>query len=393
MKCGGNNSNESCRTLDAAPIIDSMNEKTDEQNSFNETNPGAISEMKNESERMREPMEGVLIIDKPARLTSHDVVARVRRILRTKRVGHTGALDPFATGVLVILVGRATRLAQFLSGDEKEYLATVRFGYATTTGDLTGAPKNPNSEIERSEIRIPQSAMENALRELTGEIEQTPPMYSAKKIGGRKLYELARKGIEIERQPVKVFIREFVAVPPLQSDARQSSNEAKRSSNDGATVSPPLRHNSEGTCDMDARVICSAGVYVRTLAEDLGAKLGVGAHLAALRRTRAGSFGIERATTLEDLERAAAAGSLGSIILPMNEAVASLPFLHLTDGDARRVRNGAAIGVGELFETLEDGARVRLLDGRGALLGVGEYDAARRRVQPRVLLVAPEETT
>src|ERR1700730_12138955 len=160
-------------------------------------------------------MDGVLTIDKPAGLTSHDVVARVRRIIGERRVGHTGTLDPFATGVLVVLVGRATRLAQFLSVAEKEYEAVIRLGYATDTGDLTGARisgseegfRKPNPCAWTSEV------IESALSSLRGEIDQVPPMYSAKKHQGRKLYELARRGEEITRVPVRVSIREFETLP------------------------------------------------------------------------------------------------------------------------------------------------------------------------------------
>src|SRR5882724_10648652 len=155
-------------------------------------------------------MDGCFIIDKPVGLTSHDVVARVRKIVSERRVGHTGTLDPFATGVLVVLIGRATRLAQFLSGAEKEYEAVIRLGFATDTGDATGqrleakrftAETQRHTELHREEI-------ESALASLRGEIEQTPPMYSAKKVAGRKLYELARRGEHIERKPVCVNVGE-----------------------------------------------------------------------------------------------------------------------------------------------------------------------------------------
>src|SRR5688572_26958724 len=149
-------------------------------------------------------MDGILIIDKPAGLTSHDVVARLRRILKTKRIGHTGTLDPFATGVLVMLVNRATRLAQFLDKDRKEYEAIVRFGFETDTGDRTGRQKAKGERQNFSDEEF-----ENALKDFHGEIAQMPPMYSAKKVDGKKLYELARKGIEIERQPVAVTIYEL----------------------------------------------------------------------------------------------------------------------------------------------------------------------------------------
>src|SRR5437868_3599633 len=160
-------------------------------------------------------MDGLLIIDKPEGLTSHDVVARVRRTLKLKRVGHTGTLDPFATGVLVVLVGRATRLAQFLSGAEREDEAVMRFGYATETGDLTGKRIETQGAQNIADKTVPtfgERAIEEALHSLKGEIEQVPPMYSAKKVQGRKLYELARRGIEIERQTVKVTVHELEAL-------------------------------------------------------------------------------------------------------------------------------------------------------------------------------------
>src|SRR6266511_4832061 len=162
-------------------------------------------------------MDGVLIIDKPPGLTSHDVVAQVRHILHERRVGHTGTLDPFATGVLVTLIGRATRLAQFLSGLEKEYEAVIRLGYATDTGDITGKPVRKSEEESipegeptgNREQSWSKEEIEAALKSLRGEIEQVPPMNSAKKQGGRKLYELARRGEEVERKPVRVCIYEL----------------------------------------------------------------------------------------------------------------------------------------------------------------------------------------
>src|SRR5215210_545103 len=159
-------------------------------------------------------MDRLLIIDKPAGWTSHDVVARARRLLREKRVGHTGTLDPFATGVLVLLVGRATRLAQFLSGAEKEYEATVRIGYSTDTGDLTGERREPPGlgEAALDCAALSPERLEAAVAPLRGDIEQVPPMYSAKKVGGKKLYELARRGEEIERKAVPVRVSEFEIV-------------------------------------------------------------------------------------------------------------------------------------------------------------------------------------
>src|SRR5947207_10331022 len=208
-------------------------------------------------------MDGIIIVDKPAGWTSHDVVARARRVLKEKRVGHTGTLDPFATGVLVLLVGRATRLAQFLAGAEKEYEATIRLGYSTTTGDLTGERRGDvNNADGMNEVAgvcadIERARVEAALAHLRGEIEQVPPMYSAKKVGGKKLYELARQGREIEREAVRVRVEVFEIV-----------------ADEGGGF---LRRNEDGTCDMRARVVCSAGTYVRALAESLGERLGAGA--------------------------------------------------------------------------------------------------------------------
>ncbi len=156
-------------------------------------------------------MDGILIIDKPEGWTSHDVVARARRVLREKRVGHTGTLDPFATGVLVLLVGRATRLAQFLAGAEKEYEATIRLGFATDTGDLTGARRAGRGDVSDC-ATLKLEELEAALAPLRGEIEQVPPMYSAKKVAGKKLYELARRGEEVERKAVPVRVSEFEIV-------------------------------------------------------------------------------------------------------------------------------------------------------------------------------------
>ena len=175
----------------------------------------AIANLEFKIQNLKLQMDGVAIIDKPAGMTSHDVVARVRRILGVRRVGHTGTLDPFATGVLVLLVGRATRLAQFLSGADKEYEAVIRFGYATDTGDATGEPRQTpliSGPLEDCAATLGDREINAALRSLRGEIEQVPPMYSAKKVKGKKLYEFARRGEEIERSPVRVIVHEFESV-------------------------------------------------------------------------------------------------------------------------------------------------------------------------------------
>ncbi len=354
-------------------------------------------------------MDGILIIDKPAGLTSHDVVARARRALKEKRVGHTGTLDPFATGVLVLLVGRATRLAQFLSGADKEYEAVVRFGFATDTGDATGIRKSrvqsprPNVQSQesgisgqeseaqslsresearslKSEFQNPESEdgslesefvgpfvwtsdeIEAALEGLRGEIEQVPPMYSAKKVQGRKLYEMARRGIEIERRATPVIIH--------QLEARPIGDEL-------------LKRNDDGTCDMAVRVVCSAGTYVRVLAEEIGARLGAGAHLASLRRTRAGAFGIKEAIRLDELQESSPA----DVLLPPDAALSAMPFVHLTEAEVKRASQGAALHLeAPDAKNLPDGAMVRLRDESGSLIAVGVYEAERRRLRPRVVI-------
>jgi tRNA pseudouridine55 synthase len=313
-------------------------------------------------------MDGILVIDKPAGLTSHDVVARVRRALKQKRVGHTGTLDPFATGVLVALVGRATRLAQFLSNAEKEYEATVRFGYATDTGDVTGQPKeevgSPKSGTWSRKLWT-SAEIEAALSGLRGAREQVPPMYSAKKVQGRKLYELARRGLEIERAAVPITIYQLEAIR-IEDDAL-------------------LRQNEDGTCHLSIRVVCSAGTYVRVLAEEIGARLGTGAHLTSLRRTRAGSFSIAAAIRPDELQEREA----GDILLPPDAALSFMPFVHLTDGEAQRACQGVAVQFApDAATNLGDGAFVRLRDERGSLMAVGVYDAEARSLRPRVVIAA-----
>src|SRR5258708_20797458 len=312
-------------------------------------------------------MDGVLIIDKPAGMTSHDVVARVRKITGHRRVGHTGTLDPFATGVLVVLVGRATRLAQFLSGGEKEYEAVIRLGYATDTGDVTGQPvTNFTTETQRhTEIR--REEIESALASLRGEIEQTPPMFSAKKIGGRRLYELARRGEEVERPTVLVTISEFAAI-----------------AQDGAGP----REDSDGTQDLRVRVVCSAGTYIRTLAEDFGKQLGVGPHVAELRRTRAGEFEIGDAITLDSLKQLAQSGSVAEAFLSPDAALSSLPAVDLGEAAARRVGQGIDYQVEEPESPpWPNGQRVRLRNAFGQLIAVGIYDAERKTLHPQVVIV------
>jgi tRNA pseudouridine55 synthase len=306
-------------------------------------------------------MDGLLVIDKPVELTSHDVVARVRHILQERRIGHTGTLDPFATGVLVLVLGKATRLAQFLSGDDKEYDAIIRLGYATDTGDRTGT--RIDSPTNSGTGTFGEQEFETALASQRGWIDQVPPMFSAKKRGGRRLYEMARRGETVDREPVRVCIHEFTAIK-----------------SDGELI----KDNLDGTFDLRAHVACSSGTYVRTLAEDFGRRLSVGAHLAELRRTRVGDFTIENAVTLDDLKTSFAEEALGSVIVPPGAALSKLPFVHLSAEDVRNVSHGREVRIAG--SDWVDGANVKMCDAQERLIGIGRYDAAAQTLHPHVVL-------
>src|SRR4029079_17721293 len=299
-------------------------------------------------------MNGLLVIDKPAGLTSHDVVDRVRHILHERRVGHTGTLDPFATGVLLVLLGRATRLAQFLSGVDKEYEAIIRLGYPTDTGDRTGNPI-PGPTVKRNAWT--ETEIEAALQSLRGDIDQVPPMYSAKKVEGKKLYELARRGENVERQPIHVHIYEFAAMRP---------------------AGQLIKDNLDGTFDFHTRVSCSSGTYVRTLAEDFGKRLYVGTHLAELRRTRVGDFSVDQAITLDELKIHFGEESIGEVLLPPGTALSWLPSLHLSGEDVRRANHGRELKA--LERDWADGDSVRIYDAGEELIAIGRYDANARSV-------------
>jgi tRNA pseudouridine55 synthase len=305
-------------------------------------------------------MDGVLVIDKASGMTSHDVVARARHILHERRIGHSGTLDPFASGVLVILLGKATRLSQFLTGVDKEYEAIIRLGYSTDTGDRTGTRlPGPAAEVRH----WTEQEIEAALQSLRGEIDQVPPMYSAKKVDGKKLYELARRGETVDRKPVRVCIYEFAAIRP-----------------EGQLI----KDNLDGTFDFHARVSCSSGTYVRTLAEDFGKRLYVGAHLAELRRTRVGNLTIDQAITLEHLKIHFGEESIGTVLLPTGAGISWLPSLHLSGEDVRRASHGREVKVAET--EWADGDNVRMYDAGEELIAIGRYDASAQSVHPHVVL-------
>ncbi|MEK6287507.1 MAG: tRNA pseudouridine(55) synthase TruB [Acidobacteriota bacterium] len=307
-------------------------------------------------------MLGALIIDKPEGLTSHDVVARVRRIAGTRRVGHAGTLDPFATGVLVCCLGPATRLVQFLVGLDKEYIATVRIGYATDTQDGTGkqiTPLRSSNELSLEELR-------RVLDQFTGPQSQMPPMFSAKKVAGERLYRAARAGREVVREPVSIIVHSMKLIEDDDS---------------------ALTANQDGTRDFCMLVRCSSGTYVRTLAHDIGERVGVGAHLVKLRRTEAGHFRLADASTLDDLERMTREDLSNALISP-SDMLSHLPLLRLDDEQANQVTNGRALSLpeDEAVVALRGGLSVRLCDRAGALLAVGDYDSRFNLVKPRVVL-------
>jgi tRNA pseudouridine55 synthase len=309
-------------------------------------------------------MDGVLIIDKPAGPTSHDVVARIRRSTRLERVGHTGTLDPMATGVLPLVLGRATRLARFLSSAEKEYEATVRLGQDTDTDDATGrlldeaaGASGGGTPGAVSIVTVSETDLRVALGSLVGTYLQAPPAFSAKKIGGIRAYTLARGGEAVEPRPVEVTAHtlELLAF-------------------DGMSVR--------------LVVVCSAGFYVRSLARDLGRRLGTGAHLAALRPVRSGQFGCDRAVPLDVAEQE----GLDALrrVIPMNEALRHLPAVVLTEQGVGRAAHGNEISAADLTgpcAAATPALPVRLLAPSGALVAVAETGSQPDLLHPAVVVV------
>ena len=260
---------------------------------------------------------GILIVDKPAGWTSQDVVSKLRGVFHEKRVGHGGTLDPMATGVLPIFLGRATRAVPFFEHADKVYEAVLRLGLVTDTQDITGRT------LEEHPVDIANEQLEAVLASFRGEILQIPPMYSAIKVNGQKLYALARKGKEIEREPRPVTIYELEA-----SGIRHQAS--------GDAVNCQL---SIVNCQL--RIHCSKGTYVRTLCHDIGAALGCGGCMAALRRTRAGRYGIEQAHSLEEI---LAASDPDRLLLPVDSLFDDRPALTVNASAERKLRNGAVVG-------------------------------------------------
>lgn len=253
-------------------------------------------------------MNGIILIDKPQDWTSHDVVAKLRGILRERRIGHSGTLDPLATGLLVVFVGRATRAVEFAEADSKEYIAGLRLGLSTDTQDISG-----NVIAECSDLPD-EGAVRRAVNSFIGDIEQIPPMYSAIKIGGKKLYELARKGQSVERAPRKI------TVSSIEIIGRESG-------------------------DYLLKIACSKGTYVRTLCNDIGASLGCGACMSSLRRISAGAFSVESAHSIDEVENAANEGQLVDIMLPVDTLFSALPELKVPESTANCLKTGNIIKI------------------------------------------------
>ena len=276
-------------------------------------------------------MNGILLIDKPSGWTSSDVVAKLRGVLHERRIGHSGTLDPMATGLLVVFVGRATRAVQYAEGDGKRYLALLRPGLTTDTQDVTGTVlRESNSTVTEERLRA-------ALAAFRGEQEQLPPMYSAIKVGGKKLYEIARRGGEVERKPRKITISRLELLG---------------------------REGEDWLLD----VSCSKGTYIRTLCHDIGESLGCGACLSALRRTEAGRFRIEDAHSIDEVQRAADEGRAEGLLLPLDSLFADCPALTADAALERAVRCG---NPGRL--DAPDG-RFRLYGRDGAFLALGRVE-------------------
>ena len=288
-------------------------------------------------------MNGVILIDKPQGFTSFDVIAVVRRLTGQRKTGHTGTLDSNATGVLPVLLGSATKAQDLISNHDKSYTADFKLGLRTDTLDIWG------SVIETREASVTKEAVQQALEAFRGEISQVPPMYSALKKDGKRLYDLARQGIEIEREPRKI------TVYSLTLDAFDEEKQ-------------------EGTLT----VSCSKGTYIRTLTDDLGRALGTGAVMTALRRTEACGYTIGECVTLDKLRELSEEGKLGSVIRSVESLFSDEEELTVSDAQAKRFQNGGALALDRTAlcsRTYCDGQRFRVKTRDGIFIGLGKADA------------------
>lgn len=281
-------------------------------------------------------MNGIILIDKPQGWTSHDVVGKLRGILHERRIGHSGTLDPLATGLLVVFVGRATRAVEFAEADRKEYIAGLRLGISTDTQDITGRIINEGTDLPD------EMQLRKALERFKGELEQIPPMYSAVKVGGKKLYELARKGESIERKP------RHITVFGLETAGREDN-------------------------DYILNVVCSKGTYIRTLCHDIGTALGCGGCMSSLRRTKSGVFSVEDAYTITEVQDAADRGEADKLLLPADTLFAGYPELRADAASEKLLRNGCIVNA-----SAPDG-RFRVYSERGEFLLLGDVKNGRMK--------------
>ncbi|MDD5435590.1 MAG: tRNA pseudouridine(55) synthase TruB [Nitrospira sp.] len=283
-------------------------------------------------------MDGLLIINKPKGCTSHDVVAKLRRILSIKKIGHTGTLDPDATGVLCVCIGKATRYARYLPENEKEYRAVMKLGEVTDTQDASGKVIK-----ETKGFSISAEQVLEAFKKFTGTIKQIPPMFSAVKVGGTPLYKMARKGQEVYREPREIQVREI-----------------------------NLLEYSD--CLVKFDVICSKGTYVRTLCNDIGAYLGVGAQLYSLERLASGEFNIKDSIAIEEVEELVKLGQIESRLININGMVAWMPSVKIRESWENAVKNGRgtpADAIQEISGSFDKDSKLRIMDSIGQFLSIG----------------------
>ncbi len=290
-------------------------------------------------------MNGVLILNKPAGMTSHDVVHRVRKILQERSVGHLGTLDPMATGVLPLVLGRMTRLAQFYTTTDKSYEGEIRFGFATDTYDAEGESVGPQQEV-----RIALEDVRRAAAKFVGTIQQVPPPFSAKKIQGVPAYKLARKKQEVELKPVEIKVRSFDILSAMDDRAR-------------------------------FRAQVSSGTYIRSIAHEIGQSLGVGAHLSSLKRTAVGEFLLEHAVTLEQLQAAPPDEVERELCLHARRLLPQFPCVTATDEVAGMIRNGRAVNLPELSQS----KLVKVFRGQSDLIAIVSRIAG-TLFQPKIVL-------
>src|SRR5688572_3151079 len=306
------------------------------------------------SQDIKNAISGALVVDKPVGMTSHDVVQAIRNGTGLRRAGHTGTLDPRASGVLVILVGPAVRLSEYVSASDKRYQAIIRLGGTTDTFDAEG-----QFTPSKDPLNVTEAEFEEALKTFVGEIEQVPPAYSAVKVGGRKAYEMARKGEEVELAPRKIMVHHLEVLE----------------------WTPP---------EVVIDVHCSSGTYVRSLANDLGQKLGCGAYLVGLRRTKSGRFTLRDATPLRKLQEAFTAGNWYQYLIPAAEALGDWPAVELNPDEVEGVRHGHRVKT-KTGDT--DQEKVRGVSTQGELVALMELtinEDGTREWQPKKVFFASE---